>query len=52
MDGDRAPIEEIVAITTKEMEEELLRLGKDAAQQAIRDTLGLPPYKPGNSAPG
>jgi adenylate kinase len=25
---------------------------KDAVQQAIRDTLGLPPYKPGNSAPG
>jgi adenylate kinase len=25
---------------------------KDAVQQAIRDTLGLPPYKPGNSPPG
>jgi adenylate kinase len=25
------------------------RPGKDEVQQAIRDRLGLPPYKPGNS---
>jgi adenylate kinase len=24
--------------------------GKDEVQQAIRDRLGLPPYKPGNAA--